>query len=229
MIPDKWKKYISNEAMDTATDAIASCDYYMQQGICIYPPKEKIFNALSHTAPENVKVVILGQDPYHEPNQAMGLSFSVPNNTPLPPSLQNIFKELVDDIKCPYPASGDLTKWTKEGVLLLNTVLTVEKGKANSHKTLGWEKFTSEIVKACLSFNQPIVFLAWGRQAINLIKDCSEQVECHNDYVICSTHPSPLSANKSSKNLPSFIGRHPFSKANKFLVQNNTTPINWQL
>ncbi len=184
----------------------------------IYPKAENIFNSLNLTKFNDVKVVILGQDPYHEPGQAHGLAFSVESGL-LPPSLQNIYKELKADLGLEISKSGNLTPWAKQGVLLLNTVLTVRRGVANSHKDKGWENFTGKIVELLNSREKPMVFLLWGNQA----KKIGEKITNKNHLVLSCAHPSPLSAYNG------FFGCKHFSKANEFLVKNNMTPINWQL
>jgi uracil-DNA glycosylase len=185
----------------------------------IYPDKYDIFNALHYTAYKDVKVVILGQDPYHGPNQAHGLSFSVKPGVEPPPSLINIFKELKDDLNCYIPNNGYLKKWADQGVLLLNTVLTVVAGQPNSHRNMGWEKFTDRIISLLNERKDPIVFILWGKNAqskINIINN-------KNHYIIKSPHPSPLSASRG------FFGSRPFSKTNNFLMSIGKTPIDWQI
>ena len=200
----------------------------------IYPAQQDILNALAHTGPAEARVVILGQDPYHEPGQAMGLSFSVPSGCKIPPSLRNIYKEMAADLGCPTPMSGDLTSWAEQGVLLLNTTLTVRAHAANSHAKLGWQTLTHHVVRACMKLDQPVVFLAWGRPSIGLIRDAQKQTEatCGPDrlatkFVLASTHPSPLSANRGSANLPAFMGSRPFSQANRLLAEHGSRPIDW--
>ncbi|MBE6140231.1 MAG: uracil-DNA glycosylase [Firmicutes bacterium] len=185
----------------------------------IFPPQEYIFQALKLTSYESVKVVIVGQDPYHGLGEAMGLSFSVPKDISIPPSLQNIYKELNYDLGILPKEHGDLTNWAKEGVLLLNAVLTVEKDKANSHKNLGWEKLTDYIIKVLNQKKEPIVFILWGKNA--LLK--SKYITNPQHLVLTSAHPSPLSAHRG------FFGSKPFSKTNDFLIKNNLKPIDWSL
>ncbi len=185
----------------------------------IYPKIENVFNALNLTKFCDVKVVILGQDPYHEPGQAHGLAFSVESGA-LPPSLQNIFKEIKDDLNITMtPNNGNLTPWAKQGVLLLNTVLTVRRGQANSHKNMGWEIFTSKIIELLNARETPIVFLLWGGQA----KKIGEKITNKNHLVLSCAHPSPLSAYNG------FFGCKHFSKTNQFLANHNVTPINFQI
>lgn len=185
----------------------------------IYPDKYDIFNALHYTDFKDVKVVILGQDPYHGPNQAHGLSFSVKPGIPAPPSLKNIFKELHDDVGCYIPNNGYLKKWADQGVLLLNTVLTVRAGNANSHKGLGWEHFTDNVIYSLNKSKRPIVFILWGNNAISKKKLITNP----NHYIIQSVHPSPLSASRG------FFGSKPFSKANAFLKSTGQDEIDWQI
>ncbi len=184
-----------------------------------YPPKNLIFNALKLTSYKDVKVVIVGQDPYHGEGEAHGLSFSVQDGVKIPPSLVNIYKELNNDLGIPISNSGNLTKWAKEGVLLLNAVLTVEKDKPASHRNLGWELLTDYIIKALNQKDSPVVFILWG----NFAKEKKKYITNPHHLVIESAHPSPFSANYG------FFGSRPFSKTNEFLKQNNIPPINWQI
>jgi len=185
----------------------------------IYPKQTDLFKAFRNTSYKNTKVVILGQDPYHGENQAEGLSFSVKVGVKQPPSLQNIFKELHDDLGCAIPSHGSLVKWSEEGVLLLNTVLTVEKDKAASHKDLGWETFTDAVIKKLNEKEEPIVFILWGSFARN------KKILITNPkhLVLESAHPSPFSAYNG------FFGSKPFSKTNLFLKKNNLEPIDWEI
>lgn len=185
----------------------------------VYPAKDKIFNALKLCNMEDVKVVIIGQDPYHQKGQAMGLSFSVPKGIKIPPSLVNIYQELHDDLGIEIAKHGDLTSWAKQGVLLLNTVLTVEDSKPNIHKGLGWEIFTDRILEELNKEEKPIVFLLWGKPA-----QSKERLITNPKHLILkSVHPSPLSAYRG------FLGCRHFSKTNAFLVQNGRTPIDWRI
>ena len=185
----------------------------------IYPDMYDIFNALHLTAYKDVKAVILGQDPYHGPNQAYGLAFSVKEGIRIPPSLVNIYKELHDDLGCYIPNNGCLTKWAKEGVLLLNASLTVRAGEANSHSRIGWEIFTDHIIKLLNEREDPIVFILWGNNA----RRKKEMITNPKHYIIESVHPSPLSASRG------FFGSRPFSKTNKFLESIGKEPIDWQI
>ena len=196
----------------------------------IYPPQEDILNALAWTSPRDVRVVILGQDPYHGPGQAMGLSFSVHRDQKLPPSLRNIYKELVADLGCAQPPTGDLSNWARQGVLLLNTTLTVREHAANSHSKLGWQTLTDYVVRRCCELPQPVVFLAWGAHAIKMVEQTmvatGAGAKTHK-YCLTSTHPSPLSANRAAKGVPAFMGSRPFSQANELLTSCGQEPIDW--
>ena len=185
----------------------------------IYPNMYDIFNALNFTPYKDVKVVILGQDPYHGPQQAHGLSFSVQPDVKIPPSLVNIYKELHTDLGCYIPNNGYLKKWADQGVLLLNTSLTVRAGEANSHRNIGWGTFTDKIIELLNQRQNPIVFILWGNNAISKEKFITNP----QHYIIKSVHPSPLSASRG------FFGSRPFSKTNAFLIKNNKTPIDWQI
>lgn len=185
----------------------------------VYPAKEDIFNAYKITPLEAVMVVIYGQDPYPTPGQAHGLCFSVRDGVKLPPSLQNIYKEMAADLGCSIPASGNLTKWAEQGVLLLNTVLTVRAHEANSHKDLGWEQFTDATIKAVAEQDRPIVFILWGAQARNKKK----MIKNPKHLVIESAHPSPLSAYRG------FFGSRPFSRCNEYLEANGIKAVDWQI
>ncbi len=185
----------------------------------IYPEMQDIFNAFQFTPYHDVRVVLLGQDPYHGPNQAHGLSFSVKPGVKFPPSLRNIFRELHSDLGVPVPNNGCLEKWARQGVMLLNTVLTVRAGEAHSHKNRGWETFTDEVIKQINKKDSPVIFMLWGRPAqtkINLIDTAKH-------YVIESPHPSPLSASRG------FFGSRPFSHINKILESHGLPVIDWEI
>ena len=194
----------------------------------IYPPGKLIFNAFDHCPAEQTKVVILGQDPYHGPGQAHGLCFSVPEGIEQPPSLQNIFKEINNDLGKPVPASGNLERWAEQGVLMLNTVLTVQEGAANSHKNWGWQNFTQAVFAACAKLPQPIVFITWGGQARAFLAGIPIS-QLPNKGVVFSSHPSPLGARKGNDVVKAFIGSRPFSQTNRLLEQMGSTPIHWEL
>lgn len=185
----------------------------------IYPNMYDIFNSLRYTSYGNVKAVIIGQDPYHEPGQAHGLCFSVKKGTQVPPSLQNIYKEIQSDLGIAPPIHGELTEWAQNGVLLMNSVLTVRRGQANSHKGMGWEVFTDRVIEILNEREKPIVFLLWGRNA----RDKAQLITNPNHLVLQAAHPSPLSAYNG------FFGCKHFSKANSFLVQHGIEPIDWQI
>ena len=203
-------------------------DYYLQlrqflkneySTRTVYPDMYDIFNALKTTPREKVKAVILGQDPYHEPDQAHGMCFSVKPGVPAPPSLQNIFKELHDDLGCSIPQDGYLMKWAEQGVLLLNTVLTVRAHQANSHKGKGWETFTDRVIQLVNEKDEPVVFLLWGANARSKKPLITNPIH----LILETVHPSPLSAYNG------FFGCRHFSKANAFLAGNGIEPIDWQL
>ncbi|MBQ1598779.1 MAG: uracil-DNA glycosylase [Lachnospiraceae bacterium] len=185
----------------------------------VFPPADDIFNALHYTPLSQVKVVIIGQDPYHEPGQAHGLSFSVQPGVKIPPSLQNIYKELSDDLGLTIPDNGCLTKWARQGVLLLNTVLTVEAHRANSHAGIGWEEFTDAVIRSVEAQDRPVVFLLWGSHA------GKKAAMIHNPkhLVLKAPHPSPLSAYRG------FFGCKHFSKCNAFLEEQGLAPVDWQI
>ena len=193
----------------------------------VYPPRADWFAAFRLTPPERVRVVILGQDPYHEPGQAMGLAFSVRPGVKLPPSLRNIYRELAADLGRPAPADGDLSPWAEQGVLLLNTVLTVAAGRANSHARLGWQRFTDRVIAAVSALPQPVAFVLWGSPAKAAFEKAT--VNCQLSIVnssiprllLTAPHPSPLSAYRG------FFGSRPFSRINEFLAENGESPINW--
>lgn len=216
-----WKEVIGQlKQTDFFKQAYAYQKQQRMLGKNVFPPEDQIFNAFVYTPFEKLKVVIIGQDPYHEKGQAMGLSFSVPVGIPVPRSLCNIYKELTDDIPgFKIPNHGNLVPWARQGVLLLNTVLTVNESEANSHKGQGWEKFTDGVIKAISTNCSNIVFLLWGNNAApkaSLIDDSKH-------LVLISAHPSPLSASRG------FFGNHHFSKTNEYLIAHGKRPINWQL
>ena len=186
-------------------------------GVC-YPPGRFIFNAFNQTPFDRVKVVILGQDPYHEPGQAHGLSFSVQDGVPFPPSLQNIFKEISDDLGTPIPPSGDLTRWARQGVLLLNSSLSVRAHQANSHASLGWQQFTDAAIHALASQREGIVYMLWGGFA----RGKAYMIDRSRNLVLESVHPSPLSANRGG-----WFGQHQFSRCNAYLQEHGQEPIIW--
>lgn len=199
---------------------MARIDAERAAGKAIYPPASEVFNAFTLTPLDNVKVVILGQDPYHGPGQAHGLCFSVQSGVKTPPSLVNIYKELAQDIEGFHiPEHGNLTAWAEQGVLLLNTVLTVEQGKAHSHAKWGWETFTDAVIKSVNDTQHGVVFLLWGSHA----QKKGQNIDTQKHYVLNAPHPSPLSAHRG------FLGCRHFSKTNTLLSQQGKTPVNWQV
>lgn len=219
-IKDKWyealKPEFDKQYYKDLYDRV-SAEYNSE--FTIYPPADDIFNAFDFTPLDKVKCVILGQDPYHEPNQAHGLCFSVKPEVKIPPSLVNIYKELKEDIGCYVPNNGYLEKWAKQGVLMLNTVLTVRAHQANSHKNIGWEKFTDAAIRVLNQENRPIVFILWGAPA----QKKQSMLNNPKHLILKAAHPSPLSAHKG------FFGSRPFSQTNAFLEQNGIAPIDWQI
>jgi uracil-DNA glycosylase len=185
----------------------------------IYPAKENIWSAFEHTPYQEVKVVILGQDPYHGPNQAHGLSFSVQPGVPHPPSLRNMLKELEEDLGCKKPKDGTLTKWADQGVMMLNTVLTVRAGQANSHRDKGWETFTDEVIRKLSAKEDPVIFVLWGKPA----QKKKPLIDLTKNDVIEAPHPSPLSASRG------FFGSRPYSKVNEMLQKHGQQPIDFCL
>lgn len=220
-LPDDWKMALAQPLLSQEMDNLrAFLQHEYAQGKTIYPPKPLIFNALNTTPLSSVKVVILGQDPYHGAGQAMGLSFSVPKIIPKPPSLQNILKELASDLGIPVCPHGDLTHWANQGVLLLNATLTVADGQAGSHQGKGWESFTDVIIDVINKQTDHTVFILWGSHA----KKKGRFIDPSRHLILTANHPSPLSANRGG-----FFGTRPFSKTNEYLVRHGKTPIDWQL
>ena len=191
---------------------------YEYQHYRVFPPGRLIFNAFNLCPFDKVKVVIIGQDPYHEPGQAHGLSFSVQDGVAFPPSLQNIFKEIHDDLGTPIPQSGNLTRWAEQGVLLLNASLTVRAHEANSHARLGWQQFTDAAIQALAARRSHIVYMLWGGYA----RGKAYMIDRQQNLVLESVHPSPLSANRGG-----WFGQHQFSRCNQYLEQHGLTPIQW--
>jgi len=219
-IESSWKKILKDEFRQPYFKQIA--DHIKTEkalGKIIYPPGSLIFNAFEKTPFDKVKVVILGQDPYHGAGQAMGLSFSVPDDVSPPPSLINIFKELQDDIGMHIPTTGNLTKWALEGVLLLNVSLTVRAGDPMSHSKLGWHNFTNAVITKISEQKEKIVFLLWGKFA----QEKQALINLNKHLVLKAAHPSPLSAHNG------FFGCRHFSKTNQYLMENGIDPINWSL
>lgn len=220
LIKKNWFDLLKSKFETTQYKELESWLNHEYQNKIIYPKPENVFNALNLVKYNDVKVVIIGQDPYHNPNQAHGLSFSVENDVAIPPSLKNIYKELHDDMGCYIPNNGNLTKWAKQGVLLLNSVLTVEKNKPNSHKNKGWEQITGKVVELLNQRVDPVIFLLWGSNA----KAIGKNIDRNKHYVLEAVHPSPMSANQGG-----WFGCHHFSKTNEILKKLNKTPIDWQI
>lgn len=220
-MPEDWKLVLADELTSQNMDNLR--EFLKQEygsGKSIYPKASQMFNAFNLTPLSNVKVVILGQDPYHGPGQAMGLSFSVPKMIPMPPSLRNIVKEMADDIGTVPPKHGDLTHWAQQGVLLLNASLTVEEGMAGSHQGKGWEQFTDAVIDVVNKQTSNTVFILWGSKA----KLKGKFIDTEKHLILSAVHPSPLAANRGG-----FFGSKPFSKANEYLVQHGKKAIDWQL
>jgi uracil-DNA glycosylase len=215
-----WKAALNEEFEAEYINKLRSFLYSEKAlGKTIYPTGDEIFSALNLTPLDSVKVVIIGQDPYHGPNQAHGLCFSVKPEIPLPPSLVNIYKEIHNDLGLEMPRKGFLVNWAKQGVLLLNAVLTVENGKPNSHKDKGWEKFTDKVVDILNTQKTGIIFVLWGSYA----QKKGAFIDRKKHFVIESPHPSPFSAHRG------FFGSKPFSKINNFLKDQGQSPIDWQI
>ena len=219
ILKNDWKDYLSSEFDKDYYKNLRNFLKAEYNSNVIYPNMYDIFSALHFTSYADTKVVILGQDPYHGPKQAHGLSFSVNPGVKTPPSLVNIYKELHSDLNCYIPNNGYLKKWADQGVLLLNTVLTVRAGEANSHKNKGWESFTTQVIKTLNEKETPIVFILWGNNAISK----ESLITNPKHLIIKSVHPSPLSASRG------FFGSKPFSKTNEFLISTNQKPIDWQI
>ena len=219
MIGNKWDIILKQEYNEPYFKELIEFIKKEYKTKVIYPKQNEVFNAFRYTDFDNVKVVILGQDPYHGPNQAEGLSFSVSNEVLKPPSLKNIFKELENDLGIPFPEHNSLKPWAKQGVLLLNAVLTVEEHKPTSHKDKGWEKFTDNIIREINKRSTPTVFILWGAYA----RAKKTLITNPKHYIIESAHPSPFSARNG------FFGSKPFSKTNEFLRKNNIKEIDWRV
>jgi len=219
MIGNLWDQYLEQEYKKEYFQKLMDFVKEEYKHKTIYPKQNEVFNAFRYTDYSNVKVVILGQDPYHGPNQAEGLSFSVKNEVLKPPSLQNIFKELESDLGIPFPEHNSLKPWAKQGVLLLNAVLTVEEHKPTSHKNQGWETFTDQVIKILNDRDTPTVFILWGAYA----RSKKAFITNKKHLVIESAHPSPFSARNG------FFGSKPFSKTNEFLKKNNIKEIDWRI
>lgn len=218
-IEESWKEVLKDEFQQPYFQTLANfLRTEKNAGKKIYPPGSLIFNAFNTTPFNDVKVVILGQDPYHNPSEAMGLSFSVPHGVRKPPSLQNIYKELHDDLGVPIPQHGDLTKWARQGVFLLNAMLTVEHNKAGSHKDAGWQNFTDAVIRTLSEQRQGLVFMLWGSFA----RSKKVLIDPARHLVLEAAHPSPLARG-------AYFGSRHFSKANQYLQQQGKMPIDWSL
>ncbi len=218
-IPESWEQALSGlKNNPNYINASTFVRNERQLGKLIYPTDINVFNALKTTSYDNVKVVILGQDPYHGPNQANGLSFSVTSGEKIPPSLRNIYKEISTDINCEISQDGDLTPWAKQGVLLLNSVLTVEASKAGSHANKGWEQVTDSIIQSLNHKKKPIIFLLWGAYAQK-----KATLIDNKHFILKAPHPSPLSAHRG------FLGCKHFSNTNQLLEQSGQAPIQWRV
>jgi len=219
-IEESWKKVLQAEfSKSYFENIVAFLKTEKVQGKIIYPPGSLIFNAFDKTPFNKLKVLLLGQDPYHGKGQAMGLSFSVPKGMRQPPSLINIFKELHDDVRVPVPQTGDLTPWAEQGVMLLNAALTVRDGEPNSHAKIGWHQFTDAVIKKVSDAKEGVIFLLWGSFA----HQKQELIDQTKHHVLKAAHPSPYSADKG------FFGCRHFSKTNQFLVDQKQDPIDWAL
>ncbi|WP_424768339.1 uracil-DNA glycosylase [Paenibacillus sp. sgz302251] len=219
MLKNDWSQILNSELTAPYMYELLELLEHKYKTETVYPNKSDIFNALHYTPYEQTKVVILGQDPYHGPEQAHGLSFSVRPGLKLPPSLKNIYKELVEDTGCPVPDHGSLESWARQGVLLLNTVLTVEAGKPNSHQRMGWERFTDAIIDALNHRDRPVVFMLWGKHA----EAKAASIDKGKHHLIVSPHPSPFAARKG------FFGSKPFTRANTYLESMGIEPIDWRI
>ena len=213
-----WNEILAEEMQKDYYQQLEAFVQKRRAEVSVFPDEKNVFNALELTPFESVKVVILGQDPYHGFGQAHGLSFSVQKGIPLPPSLKNIYKELQEDIGGEFPTEGDLSHWAKQGVLLLNTVLTVEEGNANSHKGMGWERLTNHLIESLNELNHPVIFILWGKPA----QDKEKLITNPNHVILKAPHPSPLSAYRG------FFGSKPFSRVNDILMQQGQSPIRWK-
>ena len=213
-----WDEILAEEMQKDYYQELLAFVQKRREEVSVFPEEKNVFRALELTPFESVKVVILGQDPYHGFGQAHGLSFSVQKGIPLPPSLRNIYKELQEDLGGELPTEGDLSHWAKQGVLLLNTVLTVEEGNANSHKGMGWERLTNRLIESLNELNHPVIFILWGKPA----QDKEKLITNPSHVILKSPHPSPLSAYRG------FFGSKPFSRINDILIQQGQTPIRWK-
>lgn len=212
-----WQTILKEEKEKEYFQQLWSFVQSAYQETTVYPEKDRIFHAFDAVAPSAVRCVILGQDPYHGPSQANGLSFSVNDGVKIPPSLRNMYKELVTDLGCTQPTTGNLEKWSDQGVFLLNTSLTVEDGKAGSHAKKGWEAFTDRVIEVLSAQEEPIAFILWGNHA----KSKKVLIDTSRHLIVESVHPSPLSANRG------FFGSRPYSRVNQWLEEQGRQPIDW--
>ena len=220
-LPPAWQALLKDELQKPYWCSLEQRLGAAYESGAVYPPAQQLFAAFERTPPACVRAVILGQDPYHEPGQANGLAFSVSRGVKLPPSLQNIYKELEADLGVPAAKSGDLTSWAQQGVFLLNTVLSVRAHAANSHKDFGWQSFTDAVIAALAELPQPVAFALWGAQAQK--KAALVEKSPYPRLVLQSPHPSPLSAYRG------FFGSRPFSQINAFLVSYGFSPVDWKI
>lgn len=238
----KWSEILPQDVLDLSVQLEQHALEERNKGKNICPPQDQIFRALNITTPDKVKVCIIGQDPYHTPGQANGLAFSIAEGHPLQPSLVNIFNELETDIGIKKPKTGDLTKWAEQGVLLLNSCLTVYEHQANSHANWGWDKFVKGVLQAAHNLSQPIVYVLWGASAQDLMKNlitCAAIYPDNDKHIVMekllkkayvlSSHPSPFSASRGCKGTPAFKGSKPFSTINRLLVDMGGEEIDWTL
>lgn len=226
LLDPAWRQHFEQQfAQDYMVKLREFLKHEIQNGQVVYPPKEQWFNAFLYTPFDQIKVVIVGQDPYHGEGQAHGLSFSVPDGIKIPPSLRNIYKELNRDMGMTIPQSGNLEAWAKQGVLLLNASLTVRAGEANSHSKQGWLTFTNSCIEYINQQREGVVFLAWGRFA----HDVCSKVDATKHYVIKTSHPSPLGATKQGRDFSAFMGSGCFTLVNQYLVQLGQSPVEWSL
>lgn len=215
--PTSWNDALGETFIYSTLRDLKSFLLLERQQYAVFPPENEIFNTFLLTSFDNVKVVILGQDPYHSAGQAHGLAFSVTNGVALPPSLKNIFKELADDVGCVDPKNGDLSGWAKQGVLLLNTLLSVRAGEPFSHKNKGWEEFTDEVIRTISIKKEHVVFILWGAPA----QRKAALIDESRHLILRASHPSPLSSYRG------FLGSKPFSKTNTYLLEHEIVPIEW--
>lgn len=221
-IEPSWKTILGSELNESYMTSLAAfVEKERSLNVPIYPPKDQVFSAFNKTPYDKVKVVIMGQDPYHGPGQAHGLSFSVPTGIKPPPSLKNIYKELASDLDCKIPNHGCLISWAEQGVLLLNATLTVRESEAMSHHGKGWERFTDYVVKKLAERDDPVIFVLWGKNAQDKCRFLAQMNTKH--HILTAPHPSPFSAHQG------FLGCKHFSKINELLIREKKTPIIWQI